>query len=187
MLERTVGQLQPKGNSLQNAQHKAALISTGTRCVIAGNRIINGKRYAFEVEAAACVTGQDAADVDLRVASAVLDRVQELSHKSLADYARLQAEPASGNVLDDRAETEFGTLDYSGLLDCVIVDQRDTDLPKHLKHPPENLLHEVDQAAKVRGRLVFVVTGQMIEANIESPDRATAEWLCLSFGTRRPT
>ena len=175
MLERTVGQLHSKSVGARNIRRKVALDSAGTRRVMAGSRMMNGKRYAFEAEAVACITGQGVVDADLHATSSVLDRVQEMLHKSLAAYAQRGAEPASGNLPEDVAETKLGAQDYSGLLDCVIADQRGADLPGYLLDLAENLPLEIGQAAKVRGRLVFVVTGQMIEADIEGVDLSSAE------------
>lgn len=174
MLDRTVGQSRDRSAGLQGTQPKAALDSAGIRRVIAGNRVMNGKRYAFEAEAVACITGHCVADADLHVVSSVLDRVQEMLHKSLAAYARQGIEPASGPLLEGVAETEFGAQDYSGLLDCVIADPRAADLPGYL-NLAENLPLEMDQAAQVKRRLFFVITGQMIEAGIEDADLSSAE------------
>ena len=58
--------------------------------------------------------------------------------------------------------------DYYGLIDCVIADQRVMDLPGYLLDLAGNLESEAGQTAKVRERLVLVVTGQMIEADVEN-------------------
>ena len=149
--------------------------SAGTRRVIAGDRIINGKRYAIEAEAVALLTGQDAVDADRPVASAVLDKVQEMLHKSLAAFARDSVEPSSGSLPEVGVKAAPGNQDYCSLIDCVITDQRDTDLPGYLQDLVGNLDRQVGQAARVRERLVFVIAGQMIEADIENTGLVGAE------------
>ena len=144
------------------------LESSGTRRVIAGSRNINGKRYAFEAEAVACVSGQGVANADPDAAAAVLDRVQEMLHKSLAGFAREGAHAPSSKLQENLTGVEPGNQDYYGLIDCQIGDQRGTDLPSYLQDLAGTLERQMDCTAKVRERLFFVVTGQLIEADIEN-------------------
>lgn len=149
--------------------------TTCTRRVFAGDRVLDGKRYAIEAEAVVFVTSQSAVDTDRHVSPAVLDQVQEMLHKSLATFARRGFEPVSSSLPEDSAGTVPGNQDYNSLIDCVIAEQRDADLPIYLLDLAGNLKHEVDRAAGIRERLVFVITGQMIEADIESGGPASTE------------
>jgi hypothetical protein len=151
------------------------LDSSGTRRVMAGSRTIDGKRYAFEAEAIACVSGQGVVTADPDAASAVLDKVQEMLHKSLASFAREGPKAPSGKLLEELAGVEPDNQDYDGLIDCQIGDQKDTDLPGYLLDLAGTLERQMDSPSKVRERLFFVVTGQMIEAGIENAERAGSE------------
>jgi hypothetical protein len=149
--------------------------SSGARRVIAGSRIIDGKRYAFEAEAVACVTGRDGVAADQTVASAVLDKVQGMLHKSLASFAREGAQAPSGKLHQELAGAEPGSQDYDGLIDCQICDQRDTDLPGYLQDLAGTLERQMGSPSKVRERLFFVVTGQMIEQDLGNAEWADSE------------
>ena len=174
MLERIAEPVYKKQVALQSAPQKATSDPSGTRRVMSGSRVINGKRYAFEVEVVACTTAQDTADTGPHVTAAVFDKVQEMLHKSLAAFAGHRAVLVPDDPPARGTEAHPGSQDYDGLIDCVIAGQRDTDLPGYLLDLAGNMEPQVGQAARVRERLVFVIAGQMIEADIEhgSPARA---------------
>jgi hypothetical protein len=176
MFEWNIEQLQDERADSREIRQEVVWHSVGTRRVIAGDRIIDGKRYAIEAEAVALVICQDAVDVDRHVAVApvVLDKVREMLHKSLTAFARRGVEPISSGLSETGAEAGLDNQDYHSLIDYVIVDQRDTVLPGCPLNLVGKLQREVEQAARVRERLVFVVTGQMIEADIENACLASA-------------
>lgn len=146
------------------------LDSAGTRRVMSGSRTINGKRYALETEVVALATDPDGVGTHRQAVPAVLDKLQEMLHKSLTAFARHGAEPALSSAPGEGAEDGSGDRDYDSLIDCVIADQRGADLPAYLLDLAGNLERTVVQTAKAPGRLVFVVTGQMIEADLDNAD-----------------
>ena len=73
---------------------------------------------------------------------------------------------------EDLSGVEPGSQDYDGLIDCQIGDQRDTDLPGYLLDLAGTLERQMARAPRVRERLFFVITGEMIESDIENAERA---------------
>jgi hypothetical protein len=144
------------------------LDSAGTRRVMSGSRTINGKRYALETEVVALATDPDGVGTHRQAVPAVLDKLQEMLHKSLTAFARHGAEPVLSTAPGQGVEDRPSDRDYDSLIDCVIADQRGTDLPAYLLDLAENLERTVGQTAKASGQLVFVVTGQMVEADLDS-------------------
>ena len=82
----------------------------------------------------------------------------------MAAFAEHTQKATASPAPDTGVEAEPGNREYDSLLDCVIADQREADLPAYLLDLAGNLGGRAGPKDNAQGRLVFVITGQMVEA-----------------------
>ena len=179
----------------------------GARRLIAGDRLINQKRFAIEADALALIATQQPMAGDLRTLAAVLEIVTELErmgdyakgiarinlmmgeepllkplidiprmaekardmlHRALdafvrRDVALAQAIPAE----DDEVDALYNQV-YRELLTYIMSDPRTIDQANYLLWVAHNLERTADRVTNICERVVFTVTGEMMEMDAEN-------------------
>ena len=178
----------------------------GAQRLIAGDRLINEKRFAIEADALALIATQQPMAGDLRTLAAVLEIVTELErmgdyakgiarinlmmgeepllkplvdiprmaekardmlHRSLdafvrRDVALARAIPAE----DDEVDALYNQV-YRELLTFIMNDPRTIDQATYLLWVAHNLERTADRVTNICERVVFTVTGEMMEMDAE--------------------
>ena len=178
----------------------------GAQRLIAGDRLINEKRFAIEADALALIATQQPMAGDLRTLAAVLEIVTELErmgdyakgiarinlmmgekpllkplidiprmakkardmlHRSLdafvrRDVALARAIPAE----DDEVDALYNQV-YRELLTFIMADPRTIDQATYLLWVAHNLERTADRVTNICERVVFTVTGEMMEMDAE--------------------
>ena len=178
----------------------------GARRLIAGDRLINEKRFAIEADALALIATQQPMAGDLRTLAAVLEIVTELErmgdyakgiarinlmmgekpllkplidiprmaekardmlHRSLdafvrRDVALARAIPAE----DDEVDALYNQV-YRELLIFIMSDPRTIDQATYLLWVAHNLERTADRVTNICERVIFTVTGEMMEMDTE--------------------
>ena len=178
----------------------------GAQRLIAGDRLINQKRFAIEEDALALIATQQPMAGDLRTLAAVLEIVTELErmgdyakgiarinlmmgeepllkplidiprmaekardmlHRALdafvrRDVALAQAIPAE----DDEVDALYNQV-YRELLTYIMSDPRTIDQANYLLWVAHNLERTADRVTNICERVIFTVTGEMMEMDAE--------------------
>ncbi len=178
----------------------------GARRLIAGDRLINEKRFAIEADALALIATQQPMAGDLRTLAAILEIVTELErmgdyakgiarinlmmgekpllkplidiprmaekardmlHRSLdafvrRDVALARAIPAE----DDEVDALYNQV-YRELLIFIMSDPRTIDQATYLLWVAHNLERTADRVTNICERVIFTVTGEMMEMDTE--------------------
>jgi phosphate transport system protein len=185
----------------------------GARRLIAGDRLINKKRFEIEADALTLIATQQPMAGDLRTLAAVLEIVTELErmgdyakgiarinlmmgeeplikplidiprmaekaremlHRSLdafvrRDVALARAIPAE----DDEVDALYNQV-YRELLTFILADPRTIDQANYLLWAAHNLERTADRVTNICERVVFTVTGEMMEMDAENGLHAIA-------------
>ena len=178
----------------------------GAQRLIAGDRLINEKRFAIEADCLVLIATQQPMAGDLRTLAAVLEIVTELErmgdyakgiarinlmmgeepllkplvdiprmaekardmlHRSLdafvrRDVALARAIPAE----DDEVDALYNQV-YRELLTFIMADPRTIDQATYLLWVAHNLERTADRVTNICERVVFTVTGEMMEMDAE--------------------
>lgn len=181
----------------------------GARRIIAGDRLINEKRFAIEGDCLAVIATQQPAARDLRMLAAVLEVSTELER--IGDYAKgisrinlaMGEEPLLKPLIDiprmaektcdmlrraldafvrgdvdlaRRIPTEDDEIDglynqiYRELLTYILADPRNTDRATRLLWAAHNLERAADRVTNICERVIFNVTGEMIEMDVKDDE-----------------
>jgi len=185
----------------------------GARRLIAGDRLINEKRFAIEADCLALIATQQPMASDLRTLAAVLEIVTELERigdyakgiarinimmgeepllKPLIDVPRMaekarhmlhqaleafvQQDVALARAIpaeDDEVDALYNQV-YRELLTFIMSDPRTIDQATYLLWVAHNLERAADRVTNVCERVVFTVTGEMTEMDVEDEGHTTA-------------
>jgi phosphate transport system protein len=178
----------------------------GARKLIAGDRVINEKRFAIEADCLVLIATQQPLAGDLRTLAAVLEIVTELER--MGDYAKgiarinlmMGEEPLIKPLIDiprmaEKARdmlhraldafvrrdvalaraipTEDDEVDalynqvYRELLTFIMADPHTIDRATYLLWVAHNLERAADRVTNICERVVFTVTGEMMEMDTE--------------------
>ncbi|MGB5931882.1 MAG: phosphate signaling complex protein PhoU [Anaerolineae bacterium] len=178
----------------------------GARRLIAGDQIINEKRFAIEADCLALIATQQPVASDLRTLAGVLEIITELER--IGDYAKGIARTAimtdqepllkpltkisdmaekTRNMLnraleafvqrdvalaraisaeDDEVDALYSQV-YRGLLSIVMADTGTIDQAAYLLSVAHNLERTSDRVINICERVIFTVTGEMVELDAE--------------------
>lgn len=178
----------------------------GAQRLIAGDRLINEKRFAIEGDCLALIATQQPMASDLRTLAGVLEIVTELER--MGDYAkgiaRITIMMGRGPLLkplidiprmaekardmlrraldafvrrdvalaraippeDDEVDALYNQV-YRELLTFIMADPRTIDQATHLLWVAHNLERTADRVTNICERVVFTVTGEMAEMDVE--------------------
>ncbi len=213
-LQRLQDEVLVLGSMVESALiESVALLKTrdgeGARRVIAGDRLVNEKRFAIEADCLAVIATQQPAARDLRTLAAVLEVATELER--IGDYAKgisrinllMATEPLLKPLIDiprmaekardmlHRALDAFVRRDvelaraipreddemdglydqiYRELLTYILVDPRNTDRATRLLWVAHNLERAADRVTNICERVIFTVTGEMIELDVDDSE-----------------
>jgi phosphate transport system protein len=186
----------------------------GARRIIAGDRLINEKRFAIEADCLAIIATQQPAARDLRVLAAVLEVSTELERigdyakgisrinlamgeerllKPLIDIPRMAEKTChmlrraldafvrsdvdlarSIPSADDEVDGLYNQI-YRELLTYILSDPRNTDPATRLLWVAHNLERAADRVTNICERVVFNVTGEMIELDVKDDELASPD------------
>lgn len=178
----------------------------GARRLIAGDQIINEKRFAIEADCLALIATQQPVASDLRTLAGVLEIITELER--IGDYAKgiariaimtdqesllkpltkisdmaektrnmlnlaleafVQRDVALARAIsakDDEVDALYGQV-YRGLLSIVMADTGTIDQAAYLLSVAHNLEPTSDRVINICERVIFTVTGEMVELDVE--------------------
>ncbi len=179
----------------------------GARRLIAGDLLVNEKRFAIEADALALIATQQPMASDLRTIAAVLEIVTELERigdyakgiarislmigeepliKPLVDIPRMmekardmlhraleafiQRDVALARAIpaeDDEVDALYNQV-YRELLTYIMSDPRTMGQATHLLWVSHNLERAADRVTNICERVIFTVTGEMVELDAES-------------------
>jgi hypothetical protein len=135
------------------------------RLLIAGDRVVDGKRYAIEGEALVFSTSVRPAVANRPVSGAILEQAREMLHQGFDRFAQDNGEQRhNGAHAGGAGSREQG---YHGLLDCVIDDQAAVDPARYQAWIADNLGRGTQSRDGVRDRLILIVVGEMVEAETD--------------------
>lgn len=178
----------------------------GARRLIAGDQIINEKRFAIEADCLALIATQQPVASDLRTLAGVLEIITELER--IGDYAKgiariaimtdqepllkpltkisdmaektrnmlnraleafVQRDVALARAIsaeDDEVDALYSQV-YRGLLSIVRADTGTIDQAAYLLSVAHNLERTSDRVINICERVIFTVTGEMVELDAE--------------------
>lgn len=178
----------------------------GARRLIAGDQIINEKRFAIEADCLALIATQQPVASDLRTLAGVLEIITELER--IGDYAKgiariaimtdqepllkpltkisdmaektrnmlnraleafVQRDVALARAIsaeDDEVDALYSQV-YRGLLSIVTADTGTIDQAAYLLSVAHNLERTSDRVINICERVIFTVTGEMVELDAE--------------------
>jgi len=179
----------------------------GSRRLIAGDRLINEKRFAIEADTLVLIATQQPMASDLRVLAAILALAMELER--IGDYAkgiaRINLMIGEGPLLkplidiprmaekardmlhraldafiqrdvdlaraipaeDDEVDALYNQV-YRELMTFIMSDPRHIDQANYLLWAAHNLERAADRVTNICERVVFTVTGEMAEMDVEN-------------------
>lgn len=181
------------------------------RRLVAGDRVINDKRFSIESQALALIATQQPLASDLRVIATVLEIATELER--MGDYAKstakitlvmgdqslpetlapisrmgekarhmlsqaLEAFARRDATLARTMPTQDDEMDalhnqvYHELLSLTATDASAIDQATQLLWVVHNLERVADRAVNICERVVFTVTGEMVEMEVDNGERA---------------
>lgn len=178
----------------------------GARRLIAGDQIINEKRFAIEADCLALIATQQPVASDLRTLAGVLEIITELER--IGDYAKgiariaimtdqesllkpltkishmaektrdmlnraleafVQRDVALARAIsaeDDEVDALYSQV-YRALLSIVMADTGTIDQAAYLLSVAHNLERTSDRVINICERVIFTVTGEMVELDVE--------------------
>ncbi len=182
------------------------------RHLIAGDRLINEKRFAIETDALTLIATQQPMAGDLRTLAAILDIAAELErigdyakgiakinlmmgegpllkplidvprmaektrdmlHRALDAFIRRDVDLARAIPLEDDEVDGLYNQVYRELITYVIADPRVIDQANYLLWVAHNLERAADRVTNICERVVFTVTGELAEMDVENGPMGT--------------
>ncbi|MCS7286130.1 MAG: phosphate signaling complex protein PhoU [Anaerolineae bacterium] len=178
----------------------------GARRLIAGDQIINEKRFEIEAKVLTLIATQQPMARDLRILAAILEIATELErmgdyakgiakislmigneplikplidiprmaqkatnmlHRALDAFIREDAKLARAIPAEDDEVDALYNQVYRELLACIMANPRTLDQATYLLWVAHNLERAADRVTNICERIVFIVTGELIEMDIE--------------------
>jgi phosphate transport system protein len=178
----------------------------GARKLIAGDRVINEKRFAIEADCLVLIATQQPLAGDLRTVAAVLEIVTELErigdyakgiarinlmmgekpllkplidvprmaekardmlHRALDAFVRRDVALARAIPAEDEEIDALYNQVYRELLTFIMANPRTIDQATYLLWVAHNLERTADRVTNICERVVFTVTGEMMEMDSE--------------------
>jgi len=97
------------------------------------------------------------------------DIARDMLHRALDAFVRQDAAAARAIPADDaRVDTLYNQV-YRELLDIIIADPRTIDGATHLLWVAHNLERTADRVTNICERVIFTVTGEMTELDVDEP------------------
>jgi phosphate transport system protein len=176
------------------------------RRLIAGDRVINEKRFAIEADCLVLIATQQPLAGDLRTVAAVLEIVTELErmgdyakgiarinlmmgekpllkplidiprmaekvrdmlHRALDAFIRRDVDLARAIPAEDEEVDALYNQVYRELLTFIMANPRTIDQATYLLWVAHNLERTADRVTNICERVVFTVTGEMMEMDAE--------------------
>lgn len=180
--------------------------SEGARRLIAGDQIINEKRFEIEAKVLTLIATQQPMARDLRILAAILEIATELErmgdyakgiakislmigneplikplidiprmarkatsmlHRALEAFIREDAKLAQAIPAEDDEVDALYNQVYRELLACIMANPRTLDQATYLLWVAHNLERAADRVTNICERIVFIVTGELREMDIE--------------------
>ncbi len=178
----------------------------GARRLIAGDRLINEKRFAIEADCLVLIATQQPLAGDLRTLAAVLElstelerigdyakgiarinlmmgegplvkplidiprmaeKAQSMLHRALDSFVRRDVALARAiPVGDDEVDALYNQV-YRELMTFIMADPRTIDQANYLLWVAHNLERAADRVTNICERVIFTVTGEMMEMDVE--------------------
>jgi len=178
----------------------------GARRLIAGDRLINEKRFAIEADCLVLIATQQPLAGDLRTLAAVLElstelerigdyakgiacinlmmgegplvkplidvprmaeKAQSMLHRALDAFVRRDVALARAiPVEDDEVDALYNQV-YRELMTFIMADPRTIDQANYLLWVAHNLERAADRVTNICERVIFTVTGEMMEMDVE--------------------
>lgn len=178
----------------------------GARRLIAGDRLINEKRFAIEADCLVLIATQQPLAGDLRTLAAVLElstelerigdyakgiarinlmmgegplvkplidiprmaeKAQSMLHRALDSFVRRDVALARAiPVEDDEVDALYNQV-YRELMTFIMADPRTIDQANYLLWVAHNLERAADRVTNICERVIFTVTGEMMEMDVE--------------------
>jgi len=178
----------------------------GARRLIAGDRVINKKRFAIEADCLVLIPTQQPLAGDLRTLAAVLEIITELErmgdyakgiarinlmmgeepllkplvdiprmaekardmlHRALDAFVRRDVALARAIPADDDEVDALYNQVYRELLTFIMANPRTIDQATYLLWVAHNLERTADRVTNICERVIFTVTGEMMEMDVE--------------------
>ena len=178
----------------------------GARRLIAGDRLINEKRFAIERDALALIATQQPIAGDLRAIASVLEIATELErigdyakgiakinlmmgeepllkplvdiphmaqkarnmlHRSLEAFVQQDEELARAIPAEDDEVDALYNQVYYELITLILSDPSKVDRATHLLWVAHNLERAADRVTNICERVVFSVTGEIVELDVD--------------------
>ncbi len=178
----------------------------GARRLIAGDRVINEKRFAIEADCLVLIATQQPLAGDLRTVAAVLEIVTELErigdyakgiarvnlmmgekpllkplidiprmaekvrdmlHRALDAFVQQDVDLARAIPAEDEEVDTLYNQVYQELLTFIVADPHTIDQATYLLWVAHNLERTADRVTNICERVVFTVTGEMMEMDAE--------------------
>ena len=183
------------------------------RRLIAGDRVLNEKRFAIESDAMVLIATQQPMAGDLRTIAAVLDTAHELErmgdyakgiakislmigeqplvkplvdiprmaekacsmlHRALEAFVRRDVELARAIPAEDDEVDALYNQVYRELITYILADPRTIERANYLLWVAHNLERTADRVTNICERVVFTVTGEMLDLGDEESDLCAA-------------
>ena len=103
------------------------------------------------------------------------DRTSSMLHRALDAFVRRDVDLALEIPLDDDEVDEYYNLIYRELMDFIIADPNNTEQANHLLWAAHNLERTADRVINICERVVFTVTGKMVELDKLEGESLTLE------------
>lgn len=178
----------------------------GARRLIAGDRVINKKRFAIEADCLVLIPTQQPLAGDLRTLAAVLEIITDLErmgdyakgiarinlmmgeepllkplvdiprmaekardmlHRALDAFVRRDVALARAIPADDDEVDALYNQVYRELLTFIMANPRTIDQATYLLWVAHNLERTADRVTNICERVIFTVTGEMMEMDVE--------------------
>jgi phosphate transport system protein len=103
------------------------------------------------------------------------DKTSSMLHRALDAFVRRDVDLALAIPLDDDEVDEYYNLIYRELMDLIIADPSNTEQANQLLWAAHNLERTADRVINICERVVFTVTGKMIELDKLEGESLTLE------------
>jgi phosphate transport system protein len=103
------------------------------------------------------------------------DRTSSMLHRALDAFVRRDVDLALEIPLDDDEVDEYYNLIYRELMDFIVADPNNTEQANHLLWAAHNLERTADRVINICERVVFTVTGKMVELDKLEGESLTLE------------
>jgi len=103
------------------------------------------------------------------------DRTSSMLHRALDAFVRRDVDLALQIPLDDEEVDEYYNLIYRELMDLIVSDPTNTEQANQLLWAAHNLERTADRVINICERVVFTVTGKMVELDKMEGESITLE------------